>query len=57
MLIARGSYYYDGIAGRPAVSPIKENVASAEDDPYAGLTQIIVVQNWLEELKRRVPVN
>ena len=25
------------------------------DDPLAGLTQIVVVQHWLEELKQRVP--
>jgi hypothetical protein len=24
-------------------------------DPLAGLTQIVVVQNWLEERKQRVP--
>jgi hypothetical protein len=26
------------------------------DDPLAGLTQIVVVQHWLEELKQRVPM-
>jgi hypothetical protein len=24
------------------------------DDPLAGLTQVIVVQHWVEELKQRV---
>ena len=33
---------------------IKEAEADA-DDPFAGLTQIVVVQNWFEDLQARVP--
>ena len=29
---------------------------NSDDSPVVGLTQIIVVQNWFEELKRLVPV-
>ncbi len=35
---------------------IKEGMASDPDDPFAGLTQIVVVQNWHQELLERVPV-
>jgi hypothetical protein len=30
-------------------------VKSAEQSSSSSLTQIVVVQNWFEELKRRVP--
>ena len=29
---------------------------TTDDDPFAGPTQIIVVQNWHQELLERVPV-
>jgi len=35
----------------------KESTASNADDPFAGLTRLIVVQNWFEELKARVPTD
>jgi hypothetical protein len=35
----------------------KEGAASSADDPFAGLTRLIVVQNWFEELKTRVPTD
>ena len=31
-------------------------IKEGSPDDEAGLTQVIVVQNWLEELKRLVPV-
>ena len=36
---------------------IKQGVTSTDDadDPFAGLTQTIVVQNWASELQARVP--
>jgi hypothetical protein len=36
---------------------IKEGASSTDEDPYAGLTRIIVVQNWFQELEARVPVD
>ena len=37
---------------------VKEGSAAGSDadDPFAGLTQIHVVQNWTQELLERVPV-
>ncbi len=35
---------------------MKEAGQGFEDDPYAGLAQLVVVQNWFEELNARVPV-
>ena len=35
---------------------LKAGGATDADDPYAGLTQILVVQNWFQELLERVPV-
>ena len=34
---------------------LKESGTATADDPFAGLMQIHVVQNWFEELKARVP--
>ncbi len=34
---------------------LREGVTDTTDDPFAGLTQIVVVQNWFEELQARVP--
>ena len=34
-----------------------KDAASGADDPFAGLTRLIVVQNWFEELKARVPTD
>ncbi len=28
---------------------------TTDDDPFAGPTQIVVVQNWVEELQAQVP--
>jgi serine/threonine-protein kinase len=36
---------------------IKQGVAGDAEDPFAGLTRLIVVQNWFEELKARVPTD
>ena len=33
-----------------------KDARSTDDDPYAGLAQMIVVQNWFQELNARVPV-
>ncbi len=34
---------------------LKEGGPASADDPFAGLTQIHVVQNFFEELEARVP--
>ncbi len=34
---------------------IKEGAPADTDDPFAGLTQIVVVQHWFAELQARVP--
>ena len=57
-----GSYFSESFERSFDISPdgqrflmIKEGVVSDEEDLYAGLTRLIVVQNWFEELKTRVP--
>ncbi len=37
--------------------PYRPELESADgvEDPFAGLTQIVVVQNWFSELERLVP--
>ena len=67
-LVVEGPYY-EPLAVYPGraydISPdgqqflmLKERAApgSDADDPFAGLTQIHVVQNWFQELLERVPV-
>ena len=34
---------------------VKQGADLDTDDPFAGLGQIVVVQNWFEELQARVP--
>ena len=34
---------------------LKHGSPANADDPFAGLTQIVVVQNWFEDLQARVP--
>ena len=36
---------------------IKQGASANREGPFAGLTQIHVVQNWHQELLERVPVN
>ena len=57
-----GSYFSESFERSFDISPdgqrflmVKEGVVSDEEDLYAGLTRLIVVQNWFEELKTRVP--
>ena len=61
-IIAPGSYLVHPRDRSFDISPdgqrflmIKQGAASDAEDPYAGLTRLIVVQNWFEELKKRVP--
>ncbi len=64
-LLIQGAYYgtVGGFTGRTYdISPdgqrflmLKEGASLNADDPFAGLTQIHVVQNWFEELRARVP--
>ena len=63
-IIEPGSYYFNRFDRSFDISPdgqrflmLKEGGASSADDPFAGLTRLIVVQNWFEELKARVPTN
>ena len=63
-ILERGSYYVDSFRRSFDISPdgqrflmIKEGGSSSDEDPYAGLTRIIVVQNWFQELEARVPVD
>ena len=63
--IFEGSSYYANPFRRSFdISPdgqrflmIQEGGSSTDEDPYAGLTRIIVVQNWFHELQARVPVD
>ena len=65
VLVVAGSYYgtsaardgrtYDIAPDGQRFLMIKEGGIANPDDPFAGLTQIHVVQNWFEELKARVP--
>ena len=61
-IIKVGSYFVDELDRLFDISPdgqrflmVKEGGASSADDPFAGLTRLIVVQNWFEELKGRLP--
>ena len=63
-LIEVGSYYFDRVDRSFDISPdgqrflmVKQGAASGAEDPFAGLTRLIVVQNWFEELKTRVPTD
>ncbi len=38
------------LAAPPAVLMTKDAATSGDDDPYAGLAQRIVVQDWFQEL-------
>jgi hypothetical protein len=58
-VIFQGQYFKGGSGRQYSVSPdgrrflMIKNVASTNAD--APLPQIVIVQNWFEELKRRVP--
>ena len=63
-VVVEGAYFTRGAGRTYDISPdgqrflmIREGGASGSnaEDPFAGLTQIHVVQNWSEELKERVP--
>jgi|TARA_B100001964_G_scaffold179121_1_gene197665 hypothetical protein len=61
--VFEGQYYFSDFGRQYDVAPdgqrflMLKNAAIADtDDPFAGLTQIVVVQNWFEKLKARVPV-
>ena len=61
-IIEPGSYLVNRFDRSYDISPdgqrflmFKEGAAISADDPFAGLTRLIVVQNWFEELKARVP--
>ena len=66
-LVVAGSYYgtqglmrgrtYDIAPDGQRFLMLKAVATINTDDPFAGLTQIVVVQNWFEELTERVPVN
>ncbi len=63
-IVEAGSYYVNLFYRSFDISPdgqrflmIKQGAASGADDPFAGLTRLIVVENWFEELTARVPVN
>ena len=63
-IIEPGSYYVNARDRSFDISPdgqrflmLQEGAASNADDPLAGLTRLIVVQNWFEELKARVPTD
>ena len=63
-IIEPGSYYVNTRDRSFDISPdgqrflmFQEGAASGADDPFAGLTRLIVVQNWFEELKARVPTD
>ena len=63
-ILERGSYYVNPFRRSFDISPdgqrflmIKEGATSTDEDPYAGLIRIIVVQNWFQELHTRVPVD
>ena len=58
-IIERGSYYTGGFRREFNIAPdgqrflmLKEGTAGDDDDPFAGLTRIIVVQNWFESSTR-----
>jgi hypothetical protein len=58
-LIEPSSYYYNPQNRAFDISPDGERflmLRPLADDRYAGLTRLIVVQNWFEELEARVPV-
>ena len=63
-LVVEGQYFrsvnraYDISPDGQQFLMLKERAApgSDADDPFAGLTQIHVVQNWFQELLERVPV-
>ena len=63
-IIEPGSYRVNPFYRSFDISPdgqrflmMKEGAASGADVPFAGLTRLIVVQNWFEELKARVPTD
>ena len=63
-IIEPGSYYVNRSERSYDISPdgqrflmFKEGAASSDDDPFAGLTRLIVVQNWFEEFKTRAPTD
>ena len=62
-LVVEGFYFREARGRTYDIAPdgqrflmIKEGATVDADDPFAGLTQIVVVQNWHQELLERVPV-
>ena len=54
---ANGSRSYDSAPDGQRFLMLAARAPADPDDPFAGLAQIIVVENWFEELKARVPIN
>ena len=50
-----GGVQYDVAADGQRFLMIKQGAIADTEDPFAGLTQIHVVLNWVEELQARVP--
>ncbi len=50
-----GSRTYDLSPDEQRFLMLKDAEVADADEPFAGLTQIVVVQNWFEELQARVP--
>ena len=62
-LVIGGRYSLAGTGRAYDIAPdgrrflmVKEATPTDGDDPFAGLTQIVVVLNWFEDLKERVPI-
>ena len=54
---ANGSRSYDSAPDGQRFLMLAARAPADPDDPFAGLAQIIVVENWFDELKARVPIN
>ena len=61
-LALEGAYVISNFKRTYDISPngdrflqMKEGAMTDADDPFAGLTQFVVVQNWFSELQARVP--
>lgn len=63
IVLGPGSYVVSSFNRSFDISPdgqrflMMKDVRSTGDDPYAGLAQMIVVQNWFQELNAQVPVD
>ena len=59
-LVVAGAYFMQGARSydisRDGRRFLMMKARRDPDDPLAGLTQIVVVQQWFEDLKARVPV-